>query len=277
MINFTHIRDWFKSMPGKITLLIVGFVAVLAIVIFNQQIVNLLSLIGSKADTDHTIVVNGTGIAPAHLFFEGTQDFSAGGYDGRPDKAKCFKIENGKLMLNDLCPQVQITSLEPTSGPLAGCVVTIQGTGFVAGTKVSFGDSEKILGQVGNGGTALTVTSPARETAGSVQVHVFVPGGPTADSLPNAYTYTSAPAVVSINPNVGDTGQVVNITGSGFVNGTGLSVLFGSNPATNVVFIDGANLTATAPAGTGNVHVIVTNPDGQASAPVDTDRFLYPD
>lgn len=80
-----------------------------------------------------------------------------------------------------------VTSISPTSGPLAGnTAVTINGTNFVGGATVTFGgvpatttfDSDKKL-------TALT---PAGASVGAVTVTVTNPGG-KASTLNNAFTY----------------------------------------------------------------------------------------
>ncbi|MEI8083402.1 MAG: IPT/TIG domain-containing protein, partial [Actinomycetes bacterium] len=55
----------------------------------------------------------------------------------------------------------------------------------------------------------------------------------------------------------------VTITGSGFVAGT--TVTIGGKPCTNVVVSNYAELTCTAPAGSGVASVVVTVPGGQST------------
>lgn len=99
-------------------------------------------------------------------------------YDSQRSGAK---IRAGKTL-----PAPTISSLAPTTGPLAGgTVVTINGNNFMGATGVTFG---------GTAGTALSVetdnrlkvTAPAG-TVGAKNVVVTTPGG-TATST-NGYTY----------------------------------------------------------------------------------------
>lgn len=64
--------------------------------------------------------------------------------------------------------------------------------------------------------------------------------------------------ITSISPKRGPLGggNAVHLFGTGFVSG-GTSVSFGANAATNVTFISGGELVATAPAGSGTVDVTV--------------------
>lgn len=82
-----------------------------------------------------------------------------------------------------------VSSMRPTSGRLAGgTVVTITGVNFTGATRVTFN---------GVAGTALTVvsattlkvTTPARTTAGAVNVQVTAPGGRSATGNTAKYTY----------------------------------------------------------------------------------------
>lgn len=61
------IHPWFKSRMFKGVLIAIGVIAVLSIVLFNQQIGNLLRFFGSKAalDTD-TITLDGTSFLNNH-------------------------------------------------------------------------------------------------------------------------------------------------------------------------------------------------------------------
>jgi hypothetical protein len=71
------------------------------------------------------------------------------------------------------------------------------------------------------------------------------------------------PQVTGVSPNSGSTagGATVSISGSNFA--AGATVQFGSNPATNVAFINATSISAVTPAGpAGSVSVTVTNPSG---------------
>jgi hypothetical protein len=84
-------------------------------------------------------------------------------------------------------------------------------------------------------------------------------------------------AVTAISPNTGPLAgnTVVTITGTNFDTAAGATtVLFGSALATNVSCASTTTCTATSPAGSGTVHVVVTA-HGQVSAASPADQFTY--
>jgi plastocyanin len=88
------------------------------------------------------------------------------------------------------------------------------------------------------------------------------PAGPSAQ-LPSPPA-ASAPTVTAVSPALGATsgGLGVTITGTGFVNGAGVSI--GGVAATSVAFQSATSLSAMTPAhAAGGADVVVTNPDGQ--------------
>lgn len=85
-------------------------------------------------------------------------------------------------------PSVAITSVTPSFGPAAGgTAVTIEGSGFVAGTTASFGGS--MLASPVIAPTSMSGTTAAH-AVGAVSVVVSNPDGSTA-TLQRAYTYTT--------------------------------------------------------------------------------------
>jgi hypothetical protein len=68
-----------------------------------------------------------------------------------------------------------------------------------------------------------------------------------------------------ISPNQGSTGggTAVTITGTNLSNTS--AVMFGSNPATNVINVSPTQVTVVSPAGTGTVGVTVTTPGGTSN------------
>jgi subtilase family serine protease len=82
----------------------------------------------------------------------------------------------------------------------------------------------------------------------------------------------SPPTVTSVNPVEASPGATITITGSGFTPYS--AVLFGSTPAAAVTFVSATELTATVPAGSGSVAVIVTEIAG-VSAQSPSDVFTY--
>jgi hypothetical protein len=106
-----------------------------------------------------------------------------------------------------------------------------------------------------------------------VDVTVTNPGGTSATSSADQYTYL--PAVTRVNPNAGPTAGSTSatLTGSGFTGATAVS--FGTVAATNVVVVSDTQITATSPSHTaGTVDVTVTA-SGRTSATSPADQFSY--
>ncbi len=175
-----------------------------------------------------------------------------------------------------------IMGISPTAGPLGGgTMVTITGTGFTETsatgtvlpivTAVDFGTTPATIFTVINN-TTLMVGSPAG--TGTVDVTVTTPGGISARSPADQFTYVATPTVAAVSPNDGPAagGTLVTITGSGFTNAT--AVAFGTNPATNFNIVSDTSITVHSPAGTGTVDVTVTTPGGP-SATSPADQFTY--
>jgi TolB protein len=121
----------------------------------------------------------------------------------------------------------------------------------------------------------------ARRTAAGQTIAVMsAGGGATAvltglrgNEIPH-WQPVAATAVTGISPGTGPSagGTSVAITGHGFV--AGAKVRFGSAAATKVVVHSLTSITATSPAGTGTVDVVVTTSRG-TSATSGADRFTF--
>ena len=170
-------------------------------------------------------------------------------------------------------PGPSVTSVSPTSGPLAGGTsVVITGTNFTGATAVAFGGTAAASFTV-NSATQITATAPAG--TGTVDVRVTTPIGTSATSAADQYTYVAAPTVTSISPTAGPTGggTSVVITGTNFTGATAVS--FGATAATGFTVNSATQITATAPAGsTGTVDVRVTTIGG-TSATSAADQYTY--
>jgi hypothetical protein len=165
-----------------------------------------------------------------------------------------------------------VTGVAPFSGPTAGgTLVTITGTNLQSGgtPTVTFDGIDATVGT--SNATTVTVTSPAH-AVGTVDIVVTTNGGSSDTVGPaNDFTYVVGPTVTAIDPTFGPEsgGTTVTITGTGF---TGASdVRFGGTPASYVIN-DATQITATSPAGSGTVDVVVTTPGGSATA---TGAFTY--
>ena len=154
-----------------------------------------------------------------------------------------------------------VTSIAPSVGSTGGgTMVTITGTGFVAGS----GLAVTIGGVAATGvtwvnSTTITATAPAG-TTGAKNVVVTNPSTLSGTGT-GAFTYAVAPTVTSASPSSGtDAGGVaITITGTGFVSGA--TVTIGGAAATGVTWVSSTSITATAPTGSaGAQNVVVTNP-----------------
>src|SRR5208337_838630 len=149
--------------------------------------------------------------------------------------------------------------------------VTVTGTGFTGATSVKFGTTAATSYTVVSA-TSITAVSPAG-SAGTVDVTVTTPGGISATSPADEFTYDPVPTVTGVTPAAGPVagGTTVTITGTGF---TGATVDFGLTGASSVTVVSGTSITAVSPAGTGTVDVTVTTPGG-ISATSPADEFTY--
>jgi hypothetical protein len=105
---------------------------------------------------------------------------------------------------------------------------------------------------------------------------VTSPGGTSATSTADQFTFVATPAVTGVNPNSGPTagGTSVTISGSGFTNAS--TVKFGGTSATTFTVNGDTSITATSPAeSAGPVDVTVTTPAGGTSATQVLDQFTF--
>jgi hypothetical protein len=165
-----------------------------------------------------------------------------------------------------------VTGLSPSSGlNEGGTSVVISGTDFTGATAVEFGGVAASSFTI-NSSTRITAIAPAGN--GTVTVQVFGPGGVSASNPNDLFTNVSPVTVTGLSPSQGIQvgGNSVSITGTYF--STGATVMFGSVAATNVVVNSASSITATAPAGIGEVNVTVTTSQG-TSALNSSDLYTY--
>jgi len=168
-----------------------------------------------------------------------------------------------------------VSAVSPAAGRVSGgTVVTVSGTGFVAGATVAFG--------TGHPGTTVVVVTTAKITvkapahaAGAVTVTVTTPGG-TSGAKP--YTYDPVPTITSLSRTSGPVsgGTQVTVTGTGFT--TVESVRFGTTPATSFTVRSSTQLAAASPVhAAGNARVSVTTPGGTTpTTTADAYKYTYP-
>jgi len=152
-----------------------------------------------------------------------------------------------------------VSSVSPAGGPISGGTkVTITGAGFNGATVVDFGTMPATIVTVSS--TSILVVSPAG--TGEVDVTVMTPGGTSAKSSADQFTY--APTVSNISPTTGPPGggTLVTITGTGLAGA--MAVDFGTTAGT-IVTLSSTTITAYSPPGTGYAYVTVMTPSGTSA------------
>ena len=167
-----------------------------------------------------------------------------------------------------------VTKLTPAEGPEAGkTTVTIEGSGFTGATAVSFGATPATKYKV-ESATSISAEAPAGK--GTAAVTVKTPGGTSAETPADLYTYDAVPTVTGIAPAEGPLGGATKV----IVKGTGFTaastVTFGATPAAGVIVDSATEITATSPATltAGPVNVEVTTAGGTSKA-LAADEYTY--
>ncbi|MTD14456.1 choice-of-anchor G family protein [Nakamurella sp. YIM 132087] len=157
-------------------------------------------------------------------------------------------------------------SLTPVAGPQAGgTLVTVTGSGFVPGVTTVTSDGTAVpAGDVTVvNGTTLTYLTPAH-AQGPVDVVVSTPGG--SSTPPLTFTYNPFPTAAALSPAAGPItgGQLVTVTGTGFVPGATSVTIDGTViPAAGVTVSSPTSLTFVTPAhAAAAVDVTVDTPNG---------------
>ncbi len=169
----------------------------------------------------------------------------------------------GGAFTYERAPAPRVTGLTPGSGPTrGGRALTLTGSGFVAGARVSLGGVDATDVTVINPST-LTATAPAH-AAGVVDVAVFNRDGQSG-VLARGFTYLAPPTLSSLSPMQGmsNGNESVIISGSNFQ--AGVKVRFGGVEAVVVFLLSDTSLQVFTPVhAPGLVEVQVENPDGQS-------------
>jgi uncharacterized repeat protein (TIGR03803 family) len=147
-------------------------------------------------------------------------------------------------------------SFSPPSGPI-GTSVTINGTGLIQTTKVTFGGVPATTFTV-NSDSKITATVPSGAKTGKIVV--TTPGG----SATSSGTFSVTPTILSFSPPSGKVGTVVTINGTGLTQTTGVS--FGGVAATAFTVVSDLRITATVPTGAITGKIAVTTAGGTATS-----------
>ncbi|MBA4697230.1 MAG: IPT/TIG domain-containing protein [Legionella sp.] len=160
-------------------------------------------------------------------------------------------------------------TLSVPGGPItAGSVITITGTGFVAGDTKVYVDNVLLAADkvVVNSATSISVTMP-NHAAGAVDIKVETAGG--SATIPGAYTYYDAPVATSVSTAFGSTtgGTSVTVTGLNFVVGSTAVTIGGTPvPAASITVNNANSLTFITPAhNPGLVDITMTTLGGSVS------------
>jgi hypothetical protein len=177
-------------------------------------------------------------------------------------------------------PLTNSLSPNPMIGSTAAQTLTITGSGFLTGARVTAGYSgySVPLTVISLSSTQIQATIVTGITARNWSITVTNPTGPASIAASVIVTAPPAPpAIRSLTPNpmTGSTAsQIVTINGSGFVSGTGLRVVMsysGGSPTTlsggQIAFIGSTQILALINVGTTarTWTVQVINPNGLAS------------
>jgi hypothetical protein len=154
-----------------------------------------------------------------------------------------------------------IITIVPSSGPIAGGSVTINGANLSTTSGVTFG-GVAATGMTATA-TSISCTAPAH-AAGAVDVVVNTLASGSATAI-GGYTYLPGPTltVPAFSPASGAAGAIITITGTGF---TGVTAVTFNGVSAVFVFNNDTTITATVPTGATTGAVAVTTPGGTATS-----------
>jgi IPT/TIG domain-containing protein len=169
-------------------------------------------------------------------------------------------------------PAPRVAGLAPASAP-QGTSITITGTGFTGATAVAFGLYSAVSFTV-NGATSITAIAPAVRT-GTVPVRVTGPGGTSAKTSRDLFTFTLRPRISSLSPSSGSADGGTQVTISG-VNFAGATVVQFGGVAASFKVISATSITAFSPSAGDPVTVDVTVSSSYGTSAISvSDRFTY--
>ncbi|MGE3180770.1 MAG: IPT/TIG domain-containing protein [Phycisphaerae bacterium] len=162
----------------------------------------------------------------------------------------------GDFFYNQLNPSIDIISLSPPDGPVAGGTeVTITGQNLTPGTVVTFGSRASSSVHVLNNELLVAVAPPGIVGA----VDVGVRANNRTDILPKSYSYRlPAPEISSLEPSEGPLAGGTRIAIRGMNLPSEAQVYFGDTAAQAVVYISSRMITAVSPAAQSAGPIVVS-------------------
>ncbi|HTZ21213.1 MAG TPA: beta-1,3-glucanase family protein [Opitutaceae bacterium] len=166
-----------------------------------------------------------------------------------------------------------VTSISPTSGPLAGGTpITVNGQYFTGAGTVLFDAAGAPTFQVLSD-TLITCTNPNVGSACSANVSVMVQAQQSTSQV--SFNYVAVPAVTQVSPNYGNPGATVTLTGTGFVGVTAVNFGGIAVPSGQFTVVSATEITVTVPGGGSGIVDITVTAGGGTSALGAADRFQF--
>jgi trimeric autotransporter adhesin len=170
-----------------------------------------------------------------------------------------------------VAPTITALNPNPMTGSSSAQTLTINGSGFVSGLKVTVGSTTYSASSVS--ASQVQVAVNVGTAAATLAVQVTNPNGQASNSVNLSVTAPIvAPTISTLSPNpitASTSVQTLTVNGSGFVSGAGLKVTVGSTSYIGSQITSASatrlQIAVNVGAGAATLAVQVTNPSGQAS------------
>ena len=176
---------------------------------------------------------------------------------------------NGALVITPQAAVPTLTNLSPASGPV-GRSVTLTGTGFTAGSTVSF-NGTAATAVTYTSATSLTATVPTGATSGNVTVTT---AGGTSNGV--AFTVAAAPVIISFSPKTANPRAFIQVVATGYVVGQSSFAINGVGAYVPSYDLSRNTFTLQVPATATTGLITLTTPNGTASSSENL-VITYPD
>ncbi len=180
---------------------------------------------------------------------------------------------NGNVLTVSTVPatQVGVLNFSPKQGPV-GSTVIVSGSGFSttpSSNTVRINGTAAVVTSATL--TSLTITVPAGATTGLISV--TSPNG-TASSANNFVVATTAPAITSFTPNMGQVGTAVTVSGINFDPVISRNQIRFNTTQGTITSATPSSIATTVPSNSGSGRLKISTPTGVAESA--TDFFVLP-